>query len=173
MVKRYYVLTEDCLHRFARQGSDTFFGKEIAHYDLEYINNPRISKSSIHFSVVLDGHNGSERRIRCPTINSAEQWLAAITKAQNHLKVKRRDSLDGRERRGSNTNSGRKKYARRPSITGDYQAMMQNSPLQFGKVGGTGSHGKYISVYIIHLSIYKKKKEKKKKNLKLSPFSIF
>ena len=172
MVKRYYVLTEDCLHRFARQGSDTFFGKEIAHYDLEYINNPRISKSSIHFSVVLDGHNGSERRIRCPTINSAEQWLAAITKAQNHLKVKRRDSLDGREKRSSNTNSGRKKYARRPSITGDYQAMMQNSPLQFGKVGGTGSHnGKYLS--ILYLRRKREKKDFHFKNLLVLSIFIF
>ena len=46
---RYYVLTEDCLHRFARANSDMFFGKEIAHYDLECIMNVKPKKQLIIF----------------------------------------------------------------------------------------------------------------------------
>ena len=142
---RYYVLTEDCLHRFARANSDMFFGKEIAHYDLECIMNVKPKNQLIIFDLVVKGKRAKERKIKCPDMSSAEQWVVAIKRAKAQLEIRRRDSggADGRMRSGSGDGGkrgGRKNGRRRQhSITGDYHQMSTNSPLRFG-AGGVGVH---------------------------------
>ena len=126
-VKRYYVLTEDCLHRFARANSDMFFGKEIAHYDLECIKNVKVIDRTIRFDLVQTGAKRDQRKIRCPDTQQAEDWVVAIKSAQRAMSIRRRDATS---KRGS--------FRRRPSITGDYQRFQ--SPLQFGSGGSGGLH---------------------------------
>ena len=130
-VKRYYVLTEDCLHRFARANSDMFFGKEIAHYDLEFVKDVRVQGNTIRFDLVQKGRSQREKRkIKCPTGLQAEEWVVGIKNAQKAMIIRRRDSTTERPRSGSGGGTPRR---RRSSITGDYQKF--ESPLRFGSGG--------------------------------------
>jgi hypothetical protein len=133
-VKRYYVLTEDCLHRFERANSDMFFGKEIAHYDLTFITNLKVVDHTIKFELKTKG----QRKIRCPEgPQQAEDWVVAIKKAKKSLEIRRRDSRDPNSSINGSVGRRRKK---RGSITGDYQRISQ-SPLTFGRSSaGRGIH---------------------------------
>jgi hypothetical protein len=117
-VKRYYVLTEDCLHRFLRAKADSFFGKEIAHYDLGRIQNPRVQERYICFDLVGENtKRPDKRKIRCETAAEAETWVVAIVRARKRMRQKRKN--------GGGT-------PRRRRLSGNYQDQSW-SPITFGR----------------------------------------
>jgi hypothetical protein len=123
-VQRYYVLTEDCLHRFLRAKADSFFGKEIAHYDLARIQNPRVQERYICFDLV--GENAKsrpdKRKIRCGTPAEAETWVVAIVRARKRMREKRKGGGAG--------GGGTPRFRRR--LSGNYQDQSW-SPITFGR----------------------------------------
>ena len=123
-VKRYYVLTEDCLHRFLRAKGDSFFGKEIAHYDLSRIRNARVQDRYICFDLVDEnGKLPTKRKIRCSSLSEAQTWVIAIVRARKRMRARRSDTSG---------NTPRRRLKRRSSISGNYQEQVW-SPLAFGR----------------------------------------
>ena len=126
-VKRYYVLTEDCLHRFRRANGDMFFGKEIAHYSLRQIQQLKVDGRCFTFDFRLKSGKNLRRKIRTASQSAAEKWVELIQKAK--------DKAKGRSGNAAAGTGYRRKVSTLTSkdddLSGDYTGLL--SPVQFGR----------------------------------------
>ena len=117
-VRRYYVLTENSLIRSRRTDRDSYFGQEVARYDLDKISMVEVStnpgESDMFEFCVKEGGRSDVRSIKASNAEMATSWVKAILLAK-----KKRARLLRRESTKSPT-LPEERSVQRVSITGEF-----------------------------------------------------